>query len=117
MNLDEAFKAHGEWKMKFRLAMASHEQMDAATIAKDNCCNLGKWLHGEGKLKYVKLNSFKDCVDKHAAFHQEACKVAEAINSKQYTKAEALMDVGSKYAKASSAVGLAIMTLKKEAKL
>ena len=52
MNLDEAVKKHIEWRAKFRLAIVKKEQMDAATISKDNCCEVGKWLHGEGKSRW-----------------------------------------------------------------
>ena len=29
--------------------MLNNETMDVGTLAKDNCCELGKWLHGEAK--------------------------------------------------------------------
>lgn len=48
MNLDESIQKHAEWKLKFRSAISRKEQMDAETIGKDNCCQLGVWLYGEG---------------------------------------------------------------------
>jgi hypothetical protein len=117
MNLESAIGKHAEWKMKFRNAISKQEQLDAASIAKDNCCDLGKWLHGEGKTQYSKLDSYVECVKTHAAFHQEAGKVASAINARKYAEAEAMIDGGTVYAKASSAVGIAVMHLKKEARL
>ena len=104
MDLDTAIQKHAEWKMKFRSAMSQHESMDAATIAKDNCCELGKWLHGDGKTKFGKLSSHGGCVSSHAAFHVEAGKVAQAINAKKYTEAVAVCNdlIGnSSYAVAS----------------
>ncbi len=47
MDLDQAVAKHAEWKVKFRKAISAKEQLDTASIAKDNCCELGKWLHGE----------------------------------------------------------------------
>jgi hypothetical protein len=41
MNLDTAISAHAAWKTKFRTAITAKEPMDAATIGKDNCCELG----------------------------------------------------------------------------
>jgi methyl-accepting chemotaxis protein len=117
MDLDSAIGKHAEWKMKFRNAISKQEQMDAATIAKDNCCDLGKWLHGEAKTSFSRLASYAECVKKHAAFHVEAGKVATAINAKKYAEAEAMIGGGTIYAQASSAFGVATMQFKKETKL
>jgi len=115
MDLDNAISKHAEWKLKFRSAISKEETMDIDTISKDNCCELGKWLHGEAKSRFGNMASYSDCVSKHAAFHLEAGKVAAAINSKKYTLAETMLDSGTPYAASSSAVGVAIMRLKKEA--
>jgi len=117
MDLDQAITKHAEWKIKFRSAISKQETMDASTIAKDNCCELGKWLHGEAKAKFGKLQSYAQCVSKHAEFHTQASKVAQAINAKQYTEAEKMISNGTPYFQASSAVGVAIIALKKEAGL
>jgi len=117
MDLDQAIAKHAEWKLKFRSAISKQETMDVTTIAKDNCCDLGKWLHGEAKVKFGKLNSYTQCVSKHAEFHTQASKVAQAINAKKYSEAEAMINSGTPYAQASSAVGVAVMALRKEAGL
>ena len=114
MDLTNAVGKHSEWKTKFRVAISKQENMDAATIGKDNCCELGKWLHGEGKSKFGHLASHGDCILRHAAFHVEAGKVANAINAKKFTEAEAMINSGTTYASASSAVGVSIMKLQKE---
>ncbi|MDP1978298.1 CZB domain-containing protein [Undibacterium sp.] len=115
MDLENAVAKHSEWKTKFRVAITKKETMDAATIGKDNCCDLGKWLHGEAKAAHSKLASYTDCVAKHATFHNEAGKVATAINAKKYEEAEKMIGAGTPYSSASSGVGVAIMKLKKEA--
>jgi Chemoreceptor zinc-binding domain len=114
MDLNTAIQKHAEWKTKFRSAMMKQEQLDVATIAKDNCCDLGKWLHGEAKEQYGKLGSHTECIRKHAEFHSQAAKVALEINNKNYTQAETMLAAGSAYSNASTAVGGAIMVLKKE---
>lgn len=117
MDLEQAIQKHAEWKIKFRAAMTRHETMDAATIGKDNCCELGKWLHGDGRTLFRSLPSYLTCVSHHAAFHTEAAKVAQLINAKKFVQAEALLENETAYAVASSQVGMAIMRLKKEARL
>jgi hypothetical protein len=117
MDLSQAVVKHSEWKIKFVKAIAGKEKLDAATIGKDNCCELGKWLHGEAKASYAALAGYRCCVTNHAAFHVEAGKVATTINAGRYDEASAMMGAGKPYAKASSAVGAAIMQLKGEARL
>lgn len=117
MDLSQAMEKHGEWKTKFRVAISKKESMDAATISKDNCCELGKWLHGESRAKLGALASHAECVKKHAAFHVEAGKVAQMINAKNYDAAGRMLGLGTPYTDASSNVGVAILRLKKEAGL
>ncbi|HMM70878.1 MAG TPA: CZB domain-containing protein [Rhodocyclaceae bacterium] len=117
MDLTQAIQKHAEWKLKLRSAIANKEKMDVATISKDNCCELGKWLYGDGTAKFGAMASYATCVRKHAAFHVEAGKVARAINDGQYTAAESMLGAGTPYTAASSAVGVAIMALKKESGL
>lgn len=114
MNLDEAIQKHAEWKVKFRSAIAKKEKMDATTIRADNCCILGKWLHNEGKIQYGTKGSFTTVVARHADFHRIAGKVADTINAGNYDAAEKMLDAGTDYAQASSAVAVAIMGLKKD---
>jgi Chemoreceptor zinc-binding domain len=114
MDLDQAIQKHAEWKLKFRKAISEHQTMDAITISKDNCCDLGKWLHGEAKLKFSNLTSYQKCVEKHAEFHKEAGKVASTINAKNFTEAEKMISGNTPYSQASSDVGLHIIKLKKE---
>lgn len=88
--------------------------MDVATISADNCCALGKWLHGESKIKYGRLKSHSDCVARHAMFHMEAGKVARTINEMKFTEAEAMLAANTPFNTASSNVIVAISALKKE---
>lgn len=115
MNFDEAIHKHAEWKMKLRSAISKQEQLDAATIAKDNCCALGNWLHGDGKLKFGAKPEFRAVLDLHKAFHAEAGKVSQLINAKNYPEAEKALGANTPYSNASSAVASAIFALKKTA--
>lgn len=117
MDLTRASQAHGEWKVKLRLAIAKKEQLDERTISANNCCALGKWLHGEAKSHYSGLRALGDCTTKHAAFHREAGVVARTINARDYAKAEQMLGAGTAYSTASSAVISAILALRKEAAL
>ncbi|QFY44214.1 chemotaxis protein [Candidatus Methylospira mobilis] len=117
MNLDEALHKHAEWKTKLRTAIFKKEAVDASTIAKDNCCDLGRWLYGEAYKSYGDLGTYKICVQKHANFHSEAGKIAFLINDKKYDEADLALAAHSPYAQASNEVATAIVRLRKEASL
>jgi methyl-accepting chemotaxis protein len=114
MDLNLAIQKHAEWKYKFRAAMTANEPMDVATISKDNCCEIGKWLHGAAKDQHGHLASHGRCVAAHAAFHSEAGKIATLINAKKHDEAEHMLGTGTAYAEASRKVGVAIIELKNE---
>ncbi|WP_333874382.1 methyl-accepting chemotaxis protein [Methylobacter sp.] len=117
MELDTALRKHAEWKVKFRTAISHHEKLDVATISKDNCCDFGKWLHGNTKLHLGHLDSFSECISQHAAFHVEAGKVAQAINENRHQEANTMLSTNSAFISSSSAVGVAIIRLKKDVAL
>jgi hypothetical protein len=115
MDLNQAGQTHSEWKIKLRMAIAKQEALDAAQISADSQCLLGQWLHGEAKGKFGGLASFTDCVSKHAAFHQEAGRVAQTINAKNFTQAKAMMDANTPYALAANDFIISLGILRKEA--
>ncbi len=113
INLDAAIDKHAEWKVKLRRAITNQEQLDAVTIVKDDCCQLGQWLYGDGKGKFGNNNEFQNLKALHRTFHTEAGRVAELINAQRYPEAEKALLNGTSYAKASDAVCGAIMTMKR----
>lgn len=115
MDFDSAVSAHVEWKQKLRSAMASKSQLDAASISKDNCCPLGKWLHGEARSKFAAIPAYRECVEAHAGFHREAGRIAGLINQNRHADAEASLASGTVYANASTGAVVAINRLKREA--
>lgn len=114
MNLDTAIAEHLLWKHKFCVAIARHEELDVAIISQDDCCELGKFLHGEAKARYGHLGSYMNCVSKHQIFHVEAGRIAAAINSKDYASAAVMMNATASFGLASSRVVTAITRLKEE---
>ncbi|MGP1454556.1 MAG: CZB domain-containing protein [Treponema sp.] len=107
-------KTHKDWKRKLHAAIIDRAQVNADEIGCDNCCAFGKWLYGEAKEQYAALSSYKNCVEQHKKFHQEAGKVAVLINAGKFNEAEALLRPGALYNVASSAVEVAATALKNE---
>lgn len=114
MNLEAAARAHGEWREKLHAAIIKCERVDAQTIARDDCCELGRWLHGAGKLSHGASTRFRDLAQKHATFHLEAGRVAVAINARQYDQASAMLEPSTPFASASIAVVAAIGLLQSD---
>jgi methyl-accepting chemotaxis protein-1 (serine sensor receptor) len=114
INLDSAIKAHADWRAVLRSAANKFEQIDAETIGRDDCCELGKWLHGAGNSKFGGKPTFVALTSRHREFHIEAGKVARAINQGAGSQAEKMLSSGTPFARASGEVGRLIIEIKKE---
>ena len=114
MNFDDAVAAHIKWKVRLNQFIdgSSTEQLKSDTICKDNLCDLGKWIYGDGA-KFNKLAHYKDLVTKHANFHRCAADVVRKVEGGDKPGAKSLL-VGP-FASASKDTVAAIMELKKEA--
>jgi len=113
MNFEKAVQIHANWRHKFCVAIESKEMLDIERISADDCCTLGKWLYGEAKAKYSQHDAYKVIVRKHASFHKEAGKIAQLVNSKEFSKAESMLSGGSDYSISSSLVEGAIISFSK----
>jgi methyl-accepting chemotaxis protein len=112
MDLEKAGQSHHEWKVKFRVAMKNQEKMDVVRIGSDSACDFGRWLHGEGRAQHGADPAFQECLTRHAQFHQEAARVAQAINDRRLAQAEAMLGTGTAYSSASYSTVAAIGQLK-----
>ena len=114
ITLDNAFSAHRSWKDRLLAAVESGEVLDVATIKRDDCCDLGRWLHSEGRKLYGTKPQFTKLMETHSDFHAVTGVVAGIVNSKDHETAKALIGGSSQFASASMAVGMAILALKKD---
>jgi aerotaxis receptor len=112
IDFEDAMKAHHQWRVNLRNALTRNLSVDAETLRRDDCCQLGKWLHGPGGQRWGKLPMFSNLVDKHRVFHTEAGKVADHINRKQRTEAEKMLDPAQPFGRAGQDVINAIRLLR-----
>jgi len=112
LDLDRAAEAHLAWRVKLLRAIESGDTLDAETISADNCCELGKWLHGDARKLYGVAPALTNLVRAHATFHCEAGKVAQVINDGRMDQASAMLSAASPFANASQVVGIALHKLK-----
>ena len=115
LTLERAYEAHNHWKIMLQESVSARTTLDVATIRRDDCCNLGKWLHSDGQRGYGHKPEFKSLMAKHASFHLVASVVAGIINTKQYDEATAMLQDFSLFSTASADVCMAIMALKRVA--
>ena len=113
IDLESAIKAHAAWRAKLRDAARQRQHVDAQTIGRDDCCELGRWLHGSGQGSYGRLPAFQVLVDRHREFHAVAGGIAKTINLGNYAAAEQALDGNTPFSRASSEVGSAIVQLRK----
>jgi Chemoreceptor zinc-binding domain len=112
MNFDQAISAHVQWKSKLATYIAKPDHsLNAETIAKDDQCELGKWIHGEGQ-KFARLADFQKLVADPARFHAAAADVVRKADSGQKASEEIALGAKSPYAAASNAVVSSLMHMK-----
>ena len=114
MDLGAAIDAHMQWRVKLKAAISRREQLDAATIAQDSKCELGKWLAGEGRSQFGSKPEFQKLVASHRLFHTTAGKVATAANAGKTVEAESLL--GGAFQTQSQDTVAAIQACKKACK-
>ena len=85
--LNKAITAHSAWKGRLRTAIDGGAVPDPATVRVDNVCDLGKWIHGEGKA-HQSLPEFQALKEQHAQFHQAAGHVIGLVKKGDKAGAE-----------------------------
>lgn len=111
MDLDHALESHVAWKVHFRMAIFDQGTVDAACVGRVDCCDLGRWLQGEGQARWGGLEAFGDCVARHREFHAAAGRIARAINGGRLEEASRLMRPSEGFTLSSAALGHALVGL------
>ena len=112
LDFDAAIKAHQQWRIKLRNAILKGEKLDVATIRRDDCCAVGKWIYGAGGRQWGNLPLFPTLVEQHKKFHQETGHVAELVNAGKKEEANRLLQGESAFIRAGRAVVDTLQKLK-----
>ena len=104
LDVDAIIDGHRQWKAKLRNAIEDHAQVDTATLSRDDCCPLGKWVYGDGGHRFGSSPRFSQLIERHKNFHRVAGQVGEMVNQKQYVRAEEAMAPGTPFAQATREV-------------
>ena len=89
-----AIGAHGAWKLKLKTAVTTgRSETTPATVGRDDQCEFGKWLHGQGIDAGTRAGMPYQVVRRlHAEFHQCAGKVLALGLDGKRTEASQLLD-------------------------
>ena len=113
MNFDDAIKAHASWKQKLANYLVKPDgSIDVATLATDNRCTLGQWIHQEAA-KYVSDGLFAELRREHADFHRAAADLVRRADAGERVSQEAALGAKSFYGKCSSRVVQLIMDMRR----
>lgn len=82
-------------------------------MSKDNHCELGKWLRGEG-IKHSGKSVYRDLVAERAKFHKAAANIVRRADSGQKVLEETALGAKSEFSTVSAKVVELIMACGKE---
>jgi methyl-accepting chemotaxis protein len=112
MDFDQSIEAHVRWKSKLTAYLKHPDHsLDPAATAQDSACDLGKWLHGEGR-RFAQTSEFTRLVSDHARFHRAAGDVIRRADSGQQVSEDLALGGRSEFAQASGAVVASLMQAK-----
>lgn len=81
-SLSDAAGAHAKWKARLvnYIKGNSGETLDPKVVSRDDKCDLGCWIHGEGQ-KYTGMDQYKKLKSLHATFHKQVGKIVETAQA------------------------------------
>lgn len=112
IDVNSIIDAHRQWKVKLRDAMELGTKVDVATLSRDDCCALGKWIYADGQ-RLRERTSFTALVGNHAHFHQVAGQVGQLINEGRYEQAEDALAPNTPFTQATSDVVMVLSAAKR----
>jgi aerotaxis receptor len=73
--------AHRNWRRRLSdyVHGSSREEFDENVVCRDDCCELGAWIHGNGHRFYGQLPVFGKLHDYNADFHRRAGHVVRVF--------------------------------------
>jgi methyl-accepting chemotaxis protein len=112
IDVDAIIDGHRQWKVKLRNAIESGDKVDAATLSRDDCCALGKWIYADGQ-RLSGRASFTALVNNHARFHKVAGEVGQLINAGRNEEAEDALAPNTEFTNATSDVVMVLSAAKR----
>lgn len=93
VNYLKAADAHLAWVGELWDDLMHRAPLDAPAVGRDDLCDLGKWLHGEGQ-RYRDLDGFQALEALHRDFHRCAAHSVELAQAGKLQEALGRLDAG-----------------------
>lgn len=113
MDIDEALRHHLEWKIALRWMLCGHQPIDAERLARDDVCELGRWLAGEAGARFRGSLALERARRAHSEFHRACAAVIQRSADGDPLAASALLDPGGAFSTASEEIAAALQALKR----
>jgi hypothetical protein len=93
LDFQAAIRAHHEWKLRLDELLQDGQRttLDPVTICRDDLCDLGQWIYGDGRRIFGHLPLFEDLRVCHADFHLVAGEVVHGVRAGRTAHARQLM--------------------------
>lgn len=105
--------AHAAWMTRLREFIYGSGHLDAETVARDDACEIGRWLNGEGA-KYGNLSDYQHARRIHAAFHRRAARVVIMVERGRRQEAAADLATGGELRRLSGVLAQTFNRLNKK---
>lgn len=115
--VNHAIAAHAAWKARLRRIINSGKsELPVEQICRDDLCEFGQWLKGPALARQLTSSQhFQEVVRLHAGFHQTAAHTASLALAGKTGEADATMQLGGAFSKASSELINAMMVWQAQA--
>ena len=112
MDFDSAVKAHSAWKQKLANYIEEPDgSLEAGLVSRDDRCELGQWLHGEGRSQ--SSTTYEDLLTAHAGFHRCAGDLVDRINRGDRVDPEVSLGATSEFGRRSLECITLIVSMKR----
>ena len=111
LSLRDVLQAHKDWRVQLEMDVESERlrTLEPATIARDDLCTLGQWLHGPGRERFGGTAGYAAACQAHREFHR--CAGEMLRGRRNNLDAEALTNLSYQLRDASSRNQLELVRL------
>lgn len=97
--LEKAIAAHGMWKVRLNTGIKTGKlEIPPDQASHDDRCEFGKWLRSPELPAEVRTSPhYKEVMELHAKFHQEAGRVSKLIAGRHVNDAQAAMGLDGSF--------------------
>lgn len=104
----EAAESHAQWRRRLQnhIDAKATEYWSPSLASLDDCCGMGRWLQGIGRVKFGHYSAFRRLEKDHSEFHRMAGIVLSKVYQGDALGAEAILK--NEYAQATRRLMIAI---------